>query len=105
MGYTLVDPGAVGWKRQIEIFSSATHIVGYGGSGLHNTVFTGSNATVLTIQSNQTFNYLQTSIATIRGHQISYLFGEALDGFNSRSWETAFKVDERLLRVVLERLL
>lgn len=105
MGYTLVDPGAVGWKRQIEIFSSATHIVGYGGSGLHNTVFAGSNATVVTIQSNQTFNYLQTSIATIRGHQISYLFGEALDGFNSRSWETAFKVDERLLRVVLERLL
>lgn len=105
MGYTIIDPGTVGWKKQIKIFHAATLVAGYGGSGLHNTVFTGSNSSVLTIQSNQTFNYLQTSIATIRGHKIGYLYGEALDGFNAKSWETAFKVDERLLRLILERLL
>lgn len=105
LGYTIVDPGCVSWKDQVELFAGAKSVVGYLGSGLHNTVFTGSNAHVLAIQSNQTWNHLQTSIASIRSHKISYLFGEALDGFNEKSWETAFRVDEELMEFILMRFM
>jgi len=104
-GYRIIDPGAVPWRDQVKFFSRASKVVGLCGSGLHNTVFTGSDAHVCAIQPNQNSNFLQTSIATVRGHSISYLIGESLSAFDRRTWEGGYLVDPLLANLFLERLL
>ncbi len=100
-GYRVVDPGALPWPEQIAAFARATRIVGLSGSGLHNTVYTGAAAHVLVLQPNQSPNLLQTAIAALRGHRVSYLFGESLSAFNPHGSETGYVVDLPLLDRVL----
>lgn len=104
-GYLIVDPGAVRWQDQIRLFASASKVVGLCGSGLHNTVFTKRNAHVCVLQPNQNFNYLQTSIAAIRGHAISYLMGDCYSGFDRSTWDASYAIDPKLFNLMLKTLL
>jgi Glycosyltransferase 61 len=103
-GFQVIDPGRISWPDQVMLFAKATHIVGLCGSGMHNTVFTGSKAHVLTLQPNQNKNFLQTAIAALRGHQASYLLGESLSGFDGTAWETPYLVDAELFDMFMERM-
>ena len=100
-GYEIVDPGALHWLQQVRLFNGARAIVGIGGSGLHNTAYTGNKAQVITLQPNQNWNYLQASIASIRGHKHSFFFGESMAAFDEVTWETPFIVDRELLAQVV----
>lgn len=101
-GFIVVDPGVIDWRTQASLFSQARVVMGLSGSGLHNTAFSRSNCHVLVLQPNQSFNFLQTSIAAIRGHRVSYLFGEALSGFDTAIWDTPYVVDPFLLDTLIE---
>ncbi|BBU64131.1 hypothetical protein MSC49_40660 (plasmid) [Methylosinus sp. C49] len=103
--YEIVDPGVVPWHDQIRLFSQASKIVGLCGSGLHNTVFTGRDAHVCTLQPNQNNNFLQSSIAAIRGHEVSYLLGEAFSAFDKRTHDAGYIVDPKLFKLLLQHLL
>ena len=103
-GYWVIDPGEAAWIDQIAVFHSAEKIVGLAGSGLHNTVFSGSKAHVMAIQSDLNGNYVQTSIAAIRGHRISYFVADSASGFIEDSAETGFLVDDQLFRMALQRM-
>jgi capsular polysaccharide biosynthesis protein len=104
-GYKVLDPGIVPWREQIKFFARARKVVGLSGSGLHNTVYTSRNAHVGVLQLNQNFNYLQSSIAAIRGHDVSYLIGDTLSAFDEVTWEAAYLIDHLLFKLFLQRLL
>lgn len=104
-GYGIVDPGGLHWSEQIARFARAGSIVGLSGSGLHNTVYSGSSAHVLVLQPNQSSNFLQTAIAGIREHSVSYLFGESFSSFNRHGSETGYVIDLELLDHVLATVL
>lgn len=101
-GFQIIDPGLHSWREQIRFFSEAKCIVGLSGSGMHNTVFTGGAARVMVLQPNQNNNFLQSSIAAVRGHGISYLLGESTCGFDSATWETGYIIDPILFSAAID---
>lgn len=104
-GYHIIDPGRAHWRDQIRFFAQASRVVGLNGSGLHNTVFTGRAAHVCVLQPNQNLNFLQTSIAAIRGHAMSYLIGETFSAFDRHEWHAGYIIDPTLFRLFLQRIL
>ncbi|GJD84141.1 hypothetical protein HPGCJGGD_2016 [Methylobacterium haplocladii] len=104
-GFVTVDPGAVPWWEQIAIFAQASAVVGQSGSGLHNTVYTGERGHVLVLQPNHSRNFLQTSIAAIRRHRISYLFGESFSAFDREGSECGYVIDVDLLDQTLSTII
>lgn len=65
-----IAPETLPWRDQIDLFAGAKLVVGSFGSGLHNTVFSGAGTQVGVLRFS---NLLQSNIATLRNHRISYL--------------------------------
>ena len=103
-GFTVVDPGSIPWREQIAAFAQARAVIGLSGSGLHNTVYTSPNAHVMVLQPNQSRNFLQTAIAGLVGHKVSYLFGESYSAFDKSSSECGYAIDPHLLSHVIAEL-
>lgn len=105
LGFRIVDPGSISWRDQVDLFARAGKVAGLSGSGLHNTAFTSASAHVCVLQPNQNNNFLQSSIATIRGHRISYLIGESFSPFDRVTWQTPYVIDPALFELFLDHLL
>lgn len=103
-GFSVVDPGVVPWREQVRLFANARRIVGLCGSGLHNTLFAGPDVHVCTLQQNQNNNYMQSSIAALRNHDVSYLVGETLAAFDGATWHAGFVIDPVLFDDFLGRM-
>jgi|GEM_PF-6444118 capsular polysaccharide biosynthesis protein len=103
-GFVVYDPAERPWQNQVATFASARRIYGVGGSGMHNTVFAGPSIQTLVLQSSHVFNFLQSSIAGIRGHDVSYCIGEAFAFEGRPSWIGKFFVDPDDLMEAVEYL-
>lgn len=71
-GYEIFYPEMQTVEEQICKFSSATHIAGENGSGLHSTIFAPSSAIVTCLRS---VGSLQASLVSASGQKMSYVFG------------------------------
>jgi O-antigen biosynthesis protein WbqL len=70
MGFSIIRPEALSWRRQVEIFSHAEVVAGEFGSGMHNTLFAPRNAKVVCL------NWLvevQSRISNFRGQRVGYV--------------------------------
>jgi capsular polysaccharide biosynthesis protein len=70
MGFSIIRPEALSWRRQVEIFSHAEVVAGEFGSGMHNTLFAPKDAKVVCL------NWLvevQSRISNFRRQRVGYV--------------------------------
>ncbi|MDP9758330.1 MULTISPECIES: glycosyltransferase family 61 protein [Agrobacterium] len=70
-GYIVVRPETMAWEEQVRLFRSAAVIAGLSGSGLHNSLYCGSNVHVISV--GDVGNRVQERIAQITGQKLSFL--------------------------------
>lgn len=75
-GYQLVYPEGLSWSTQLKLFSKATIIIGECGSALHNSLFSGQNVGVVSIDSS---NHVQGMIANLRHQKLSFVEAETVN--------------------------
>ena len=69
-GFLIIRPEVMSVREQVEIFSTASVIVGEAGSGLHNSIFSPCCARVVSLNY---INGVQNFIARLRGHVMDYI--------------------------------
>ncbi|MCP5362238.1 MAG: DUF563 domain-containing protein [Hyphomicrobiales bacterium] len=70
LGFVVIRPDMIEWKKQISLFYQAEIIVGEYGSAMHNTIFSRPGTKVITINW---MNALQSAIAHSCGHKLGYI--------------------------------
>ena len=85
-GVAVIDPATLPWRDQVLLFAGADLVVGPCGSGMHNLIFTPAGARGIVL-ANRFMNWLQSSIAAVRGQHLTYIFEEEeiADGALTRS--------------------
>lgn len=68
-GFDVIYPEEHSWAEQVRIFSDAKLIIGEAGSGMHNTLFSSSDAHVLSICDSQ----LQGTLAALLGQKLTLI--------------------------------
>lgn len=77
-GFTVVHTQEHSLPDQLRILAEATHIVGPGGSGMHNAVFSPRGTKVLILGSTTWFTVIDIFLSQ-RRYELNYLFGNPLD--------------------------
>ena len=102
LGFTIVRPETMSWRRQVEMFSHAECIVGEFGSGMHNALFAPRGARVVCL------NWIvdvQSRIANFRKQSVGYVLptGDELARFKLDRSFVSYEVDpERCRAAILE---
>jgi O-antigen biosynthesis protein WbqL len=102
LGFTIIRPETMSWRRQVEMFSHAECIVGEFGSGMHNALFAPSGARVVCL------NWIvdvQSRIANFREQSVGYVLptGNELARFKLDRSFVNYDVDpERCRAAMLE---
>lgn len=96
-GFEIIFPEELSWPAQISAFSRAEMVVGEGGSGLHNTLFSPQGAIVLCIRPQ---NAVQPSICALREQKIGLV-----GGVNERVEEHEIRYEANIgqLETILDR--
>lgn len=68
-GFEVIHPEDLSWPEQVRTFASAKFIIGEAGSGMHNTLFSGSDAHVISICESQ----LQGTLAALLKQKITLI--------------------------------
>jgi hypothetical protein len=69
---SIIDPTTLSWPDQVELFTKAKLVCGPFGSGLHNTIFSGSDAICFSLGSSR-MNWCQSGLAGLRQQEMAYL--------------------------------
>lgn len=99
-GYHFVVPEKLSIREQIELFSSATLIVGEYGSNLHNSIFAPRNAMICALRTNDphsVIGFLQSGLGQAMGQKTGYVFGAS-------AAEEQFKIEEKDFQQALDIL-
>lgn len=68
-GFEVVYPEDYSWEQQVGLFLNAKFVAGEPGSGMHNTIFCGSDAHILSIGDSR----MQGALAAVQRQQITLL--------------------------------
>lgn len=76
LGLDLVDPAALSWREQVELFSSSSLVVGAGGAVMANYLFMTPGSRILALTSDSLEDFLlPAAIGDISGAIFSYVTG------------------------------
>ncbi len=74
-GFEIVYPEEMGIPDQVRMFSEARMLVGEYGSGLHNSIFCGPDATVIALRGTAGHpGFLQSGLCAALGQRMGYVF-------------------------------
>jgi capsular polysaccharide biosynthesis protein len=74
-GYEIVEPELLSFADQIRVFAEAELVVGLGGAGLFNTIFSPAATRVVSIESSTAFVHAHASLFGALGHPYAFIFG------------------------------
>lgn len=74
-GFTVVEPEYLSFPQQVRLFAEAKAIVGLGGAGMFNVVFSRPGTRVVTIESTTAFIDAHTNIFGSAGAEYGVIFG------------------------------
>jgi hypothetical protein len=106
-----VDPGALNFIQQVELFASARYIVGGGGAAFTNLIFCQPECTVIGLVSPQLEDFcMQSNLADFAGSEFIYVSGQSDISFYStlnRVWgiHTNYAIPPQKLEAVLQKVL
>ncbi len=80
LGYEICDPAALSLREQIELFSSATHVVAPHGAGLANILFCRPGTVLLELMMDGYMNLCFRRLAALRGLRYGSVVGDAETG-------------------------
>jgi hypothetical protein len=105
-GFELYQPEREPLNRQIATFRQARLIVGESGSGLHNSMFAGSEAVVGVLMAANRLSLIQASLCTLFGQNIAYATGEPLQrpGFEAFAPVAPYVIAPEVIEQFLDRL-
>jgi len=110
-GLEVVDPSALSFSEQLELFSSARVVVGASGAVMANYLLLRPGAHVLALTSEQLADFvLPVALATVSGCSFAYLTGPSTAGrrraADRNDWvHSNFRIDTRRFHVALDELL
>lgn len=90
-GFEVIFPEDFNIQEQIRIFQSATVVAGEAGSALHNSVFSDTDLTVISLQSARQNHFIQSSMCARFGQKSITVFAES----KTSDWSSDFTVDLR----------
>jgi len=74
-GYEIVEPELLAFPEQIRLFAEAELVVGLGGAGLFNLVFSPPATRVISIESSAAFVHDHAALFAALGHPFAFIFG------------------------------
>ena len=74
-GFRIVHPEAMSIDEQIKVFSTASHVAGEYGSGLHSSIYSASRTPVLCLQSPLMKQYVQAGLGKVMNQPTGFVFG------------------------------
>ena len=80
IGFTVIEPERLAFEDQAALFASANVIVGLGGAGMFNTVFSRPGTKVVTIEASTAFVANHGNIFKALGLEYGVIFGQRLPG-------------------------
>lgn len=83
IGFAVVEPELLPFEDQVAIFASATAIVGLGGAGMFNAVFSRAGTKLVTIEASNAFIQSHGNLFSSLGLSYAVVFGER-DKFDDR---------------------
>jgi len=89
IGFIVVEPELLPFHDQVALFASATAIVGLGGAGLFNAVFSKPNTKLVTIEASNAFIHSHANLFSSLGLDYAVVFGkrdEADDRWPHHGW-------------------
>lgn len=111
LGFEAVDPGSMTWQEQLELFSSASILVGASGAVMANYLFMARGSRILALTSVALHDFvLPAALAEVAGAEFSYLLGPNVSPLESvtyrRDWiHSSFSIDPSAFqRALLEEL-
>ncbi len=100
-GFEIVYPEEMGIPEQVGMFSEARMLVGEYGSGLHNSIFCGPDATVIALRGTAGHpGFLQSGLCAALGQRMGYVFCGTSDEAGQQRLSVADE-DLALLRSLL----
>ncbi len=76
IGFIVVEPELLPFHDQVALFASATAIVGLGGAGLFNAVFSKPNTKLVTIEASNAFIHSHANLFSSLGLDYAVVFGK-----------------------------
>lgn len=100
-GFDIIRPEDLSFGEQIELFSSASLIVGPTGAGLSNMVFSppGCQVIVLAAETHNANYLIFGQLGRLLNHQLQYVTGKAI---KPRQLHSDYRIDVQILGDVLE---
>lgn len=109
--FETIDPGALSFIQQVELFASARCIVGGGGAAFTNLIFCQPDCTVIGLVSPQLEDFcMQSNLAAFAGAKFIYVSGQSdisLYSTLNRVWgiHTNYGISRKKLEAVLQKVL
>ena len=106
-GFEQVDPGALTWQQQLELFESTSLLVGASGAVMADYLFMSPGSRILALTSSALRDFvLPAALAEVAGVEFSYLIGPTATKLEStrhrRDWlHSNFTIDPGLFERVL----
>ncbi len=101
-GYELFHAQDHSLAEQLAVFARATHVIGPGGSGMHNAIFTGGDSNVLILGSTGWFTVIDILLSQGRYH-LGYVFGDPVEPpANGHRTKAPWRLDPDLFRQALD---
>ena len=99
-GFTVVDPGRLGYAEQVRLFAQATHVAGSLGAGMANLLFAPVTAEILLIDPGLCDFYFWDA-ANLVGQRFHWHFAGPIRGFAPSLAQDPFEVDPAALLATL----
>lgn len=77
-GFSVIRPEAFSLEDQMRIYARTTHLIGPGGSGMHNAVFAPPHTKVMILGSSAWFTVIDVLLSQHR-YDLSYVFGDPIE--------------------------
>ena len=102
-GFTIVDPGRLGYAAQVRLFAQATHVAGSVGAGMANLLFAPATAEILLIDPGLCDFYFWDA-ASLIGQRFHWHFAGPVREFTPSLARDPFRVDPSALLATLRTL-
>lgn len=102
-GFRVVDPEAMGFMEQVQLFAGAHTIIGQMGAAMTNTLFCPATTSVLYLAPSGWIEPFYWDLAAVRGHRYRVLYGDVTQP-ELVSHESAFTISLPMLSAAIDAL-
>jgi hypothetical protein len=100
LGFLVFEPEKMNFQEQITLFNNSRYVVGLGGAGMFNSVFSKPNQKIVTLESTDIFIQAHSNLFASNALEYGVVFGE-VNINDSRPSQKSWSIDvERLISTI-----